>query len=240
MKFSTYCFALSLFVSTISAQAVFVQYSGSGTGNGSVDETGFSNADWTLEFGVDTTTVDSQGDTDQGEFSGAIVSGALTLDSTTYTLTSASTSGRIVLINRTDVNDNGAIFAQTTNGGVSFNVGQAAMVPSVFTDPNSLGSLIAGSSVSNTLVDGHGSSSYLGFELLDGKSGQTDGRLVSVGGGLITFTATAASGSGAMTVAISNTSMVSAVPEPAQAGLLMALGGFSLVLLRRRRRSTHG
>ncbi len=247
MKILAATLLLALAAPDLHASVVYVQYSGIGTASGSIDATPFSNEDWTLEFGLDTAAPDTYtADPNVGFFDAAIVSGSLRLGSITYTLSGSSSTGRVALWNVADFNTNrGAIEVRPDSGGyASFLVSAAAMVPSVFTSSSDIGSLIPGSSISNTTKDGRpqdgGNSSSLRFDYYSDPDFGYDERLVTSTGLAIQLIAYSAPLSGTMTVSVSSNSVldpVSSVPEPASTLPIVCLLGSALLLRRHRTHS---
>jgi hypothetical protein len=247
MKLLTTTLLLALAAPALHASVVFVQYSGIGTASGSIDATPFSDENWTLEFGLDTTAPDTNiADPNVGIFNAAIVSGSLRLGSITYTLSGASATGRVALRHIADFNTNrGAIEVSPDSGGYSsFFVSAAAMVPSVFTSSSDIGSLIPGVSISNITRDGGpaagGNGSSLQFDYDSDPDYGYDNRLITSTGSAIQLLAYSAPLSGTMTVTVSSTSVfapASSVPEPASTLPIVSLLGSALLLRRHRSRS---
>lgn len=247
MKILATTLLLALAAPALQASVVYVQYSGTGTANGSIDTVPFSNQDWILEFGLDTTVPDNYiADPNVGFFDAAIVSGSLRLGSITYTLSAASATGNAELWHIADFNTNrGTIGIRPSSGGyASFLVAASAMVPSVFTDSSDLGSLIPGASISNITKDGRpqdgGNGSEIRFDYDSDPFFGYDERLITSTGSAIQLFAYAAPLSGTMTVSISSTSVfapVSSVPEPASTLPIVSLLGSALLLRRHRTHS---
>lgn len=247
MKLLATSLLLALAAPALHASVVYVQYSGTGTASGSVDGTPFSDQDWILEFGLDTTVPDNYTvDPNVGFFDAAIVSGSLRLGSITYTLSAASSTGNAELWHVADFDTNrGTIDVRPSSGGyASFLVAAAAMVPSVFTDSSNLGSLIPGSSISNITKDGRpsdgGNSSDIRFDYDSDPDFGYDERLITSTGSAIQLFAYSAPLSGTMTVSISSSSVfapVSSVPEPASSLPIVGLFGSALLLRRHRTHS---
>jgi hypothetical protein len=247
MKLLTTTLLLALAAPALHASVVYVQYSGIGTASGSIDDSPFSDEDWTLEFGLDTTAPDTHtGDPNVGFFDAAIVSGSLRLGSITYTLSAASAIGKADLWHIADFNTNrGAIGIRPSSGGsASFLVAAAAMVPSVFTDSSDLGSLIPGASISNITKDGRpqdgGNGSEIRFAYDSDPDYGYDERLITSTGSAIQLFAYSAPLSGTMTVTVSSTSVfapASSVPEPASTLPIVSLLGSALLLRRHRTHS---
>jgi hypothetical protein len=247
MKLLAATLLLALTAPALHASVIYVQYSGIGTASGAIDATPFSDEDWTLEFGLDTTAPDTHtADPNVGFFDAAIVSGSLRLGSITYTLSGASSTGRVELWHVADFNTNrGAIEVRPDSGGYSsFLVSAAAMVPSVFTSSSDIGSLIPGASISNITKDGRpqdgGNGSSLRFDYDSDPDFGYDERLITSTGSAIQLLAYSVPLSGTMTVTVSSTSVfapVSSVPEPASTLPIVSLLGSALLLRRHRSRS---
>ena len=229
---------LALIAPTSRAAILYLQYTGSFSATGTIDGVSFSSSDWTLEFGFDSATADSDTENGQvGNFTGAIVSGALRIGSTTYSLSGSSAGGNIRLYHVTGANTYGQIYTNPNSGGnIQIYTSAAAMVPSVFSDPNSLNTLVIGSSLSNATKDSNfTATSGLRFDYNSDSFYGYDHRLRTSSGEMIEFSGDTAAESGLMSIMISDAS-ISAVPEPATSGLIFAAISCGAAVLRRRSR----
>jgi MYXO-CTERM domain-containing protein len=207
-------------------------------GDGTIGATPFTAQPWAIEYQVEPSTPDSDPSAGIGTFSGALLGGTIKIGSAVYQLSGTSNSGTLGTsdVSKLGYDGDGLIFNPGSGGFVQFQVGDDQIFPSLWTDNNSLTTVVPGSPtlISNT-TDSFNNSSMVRFAV--SKVGpiflQYDHRLQTTSGALIALSQGDSPAGGHFTLSVS-TVPTQAVPEPS-AFILGGLGLIGVLAAARRR-----
>ncbi len=220
---------------------VYLSFSGGGA-NGNVNGVSFSNANWSVEYAINTNVVDSDlANTSQSVYYDAVMGGHLSINSTVYSLVGDSAKGIVSMY----ADGSQASLAVNMLGGgyMSWSTASATTFPALFANVNELNSAHLGATIFNSTADPYNNDSAL-----DGRARQNEhyndatGELtytydpvVTVDGGSVVILAIAPAGAGLWRAHVDSNSVFAPVPEPESYALLLA--GLGMIGLLRRRRA---
>lgn len=209
------------------ASTIYLSFSANNNASGTLAGSPFSNASWTLEYQIDTATVDGSATAETGLFYGAITGGHITVNANTYNLVGTSATGNVVLQHFPNPDFSDRVIVNPTSGGyIQFLTNYGATFPALFSNVNDLNTAISGTTLTDTTTDLFNNYSILNMQL----DQQLNPVIHSSGGDISIFAYDAPAG-GNFSVTVSN---VSTVPLP---GSLLLFGSGALGLLGRVRRN---